>query len=103
GALVATLGIFLPSFLFVPLIHLAATRLRSSPVVAAALAGANIAALALMTGVSLQLARGALVDPLTWGLALLAVVALLRFKVNPIWLILLAALASVGAHLLRLV
>jgi chromate transporter len=103
GALVATLGIFLPSFLFVPFIHLAATRLRSSPVVAAALAGANIAALALMTGVSLQLARSALVDLFTWGLALLSLVALLRFKVNPIWLIVFAALASVGAHLLRLV
>lgn len=103
GALVATLGIFLPSFLFVPLIHLAATRLRGSAVVAAALAGANIAALALMVGVSLQLARGALVDLLTWGLALLSLLLLLRYKLNPIWLILLAAAISVGAHLLRLV
>jgi putative chromate ion transporter len=74
GALVATLGIFLPSFLFVPFIHLAATRLRRSRVIAAALAGANIAALALMTGVSLQLARTALVDLFTWGIALLSLV-----------------------------
>ncbi len=103
GALVATLGIFLPSFLFVPFIHLAATRLRTSPVFAAALAGANVAALALMTGVSLQLARRALVDLFTWGLALASLLLLLRFKVNPIWLILLAAGASVGAHLLRLI
>ena len=103
GALVATLGIFLPSFLFVPFIHLAATRLRSSRVVAAALAGANIAALALMTGVSLQLARAALVDLFTWGVALLSLLILLRFKVNPIWLILLSAAASVAAHFLALV
>ena len=103
GALVATLGIFLPSFLFVPFIHLAATRLRGSRVVAAALTGANIAALALMTGVSLQLARAALVDLFTWGIALLSLVILLRFKVNPIWLILLSAGASVAAHLLAIV
>jgi chromate transporter len=103
GALVATLGIFLPSFLFVPFIHLIATRLRSSRWVAAALAGANVAALALMTGVSLQLARSALVDVFTWGLALLSLGILLRFKVNPIWLILLAAAASVAAHLLAIV
>jgi chromate transporter len=103
GALVATLGIFLPSFLFVPFIHLAATRLRSSQVIAAALAGANIAALALMTGVSLQLARAALVDLFTWGVALLSLLILLRYKVNPIWLILLSAAASVAAHFLALV
>jgi chromate transporter len=103
GALVATLGIFLPSFFFVPFIHLVATRLRSSRWVAAALGGANVAALALMTGVSLQLARSALVDVFTWGLALLSLGILLRFKVNPIWLILLAAAASVAAHLLAIV
>jgi chromate transporter len=103
GALVATLGIFLPSFLFVPLIHLVATRLRTSRWIAAALAGANIAALALMTGVSLQLARGALVDLFTWVVALLSLALLLRFKVNPIWLILIAAAASIAAHLLALV
>jgi chromate transporter len=100
GALVATLGIFLPSFFFVPFIHLTATRLRNSQWVAAALAGANIAALALMTGVSLQLARSALVDLFTWGLALVSLLILLRFKVNPIWLILLGAAASVALHLL---
>jgi chromate transporter len=102
GALVATLGIFLPSFFFVPLIHLVATRLRDSRWIAAALAGANVVALALMVGVSFQLARGALVDIYTWALALTSLVILLRFKVNPIWLILLSAAASVGAHLLGL-
>jgi chromate transporter len=103
GALVATLGIFLPSFLFVPFIHLVATRLRTSSWVAAGQAGASIAALALMTGVSLQLARGALIDLFTWVVALLSLALLLRFKVNPIWLILVAAVASIAAHLLALV
>jgi chromate transporter len=52
GALVATAGIFLPSFAFVPLIHVVATRLRTSRWAAAFLAGANVAALVLMVGVS---------------------------------------------------
>jgi len=56
-----------------------------------------------MTGVSLQLARAALVDFFTWGVALLSLLILLRFKVNPIWLILLSAAASVAAHFLALV
>jgi len=103
GALVATLGIFLPSFFFVPFIHLVATRLRRSRWVTSTLAGANVAALALMVGVSLQLARGALVDLYTWGLAVVSLILLLRFKVNPIWLILLSAAASVVAHALGVV
>src|SRR5437879_946635 len=57
GALLATLGIFLPSFVFVALIHPLAARLRSSPWTAPLLDGVNIAALALMAGVLFQLGQ----------------------------------------------
>ena len=94
GALLATLAIFLPSFAFIPLIHPLATRLRSSPWTSALLDGVNVAALALMAGVLFQLGQNALTDVLTWGIALVSLGVLLRFKINSAWLI--AAGAVVG-------
>jgi chromate transporter len=94
GALLATLAIFLPSFAFIPLIHPLATRLRRSPWTSALLDGVNIAALALMAGVLFQLGQSALIDVLTWAIALISLGVLLRFKINSAWLI--AAGAVVG-------
>jgi chromate transporter len=91
GSLLATLGIFLPSFVFVPLIHRLAAALRRSPWTRPMLDGVNVAALALMAGVTLQLGQAALVDPLTWVLAIVAFLLLWRFKLNSAWLILAAA------------
>jgi chromate transporter len=91
GALLATLGIFLPSFLFIALVHPVATRLRRSQWTAPLLDGVNVAALALMAGVLIQLGQNALVDILTWAIALIAFVILLRFKINSAWLILAGA------------
>lgn len=101
GALLATLGIFLPSFLFVALIHPLASRLRNQAWTSALLEGINIAALALMGGVLLQLARSALIDVLTWVLALLAFIVLMRFKINSIWLILVGAIVGSVYFMLR--
>ncbi len=51
-----------------------------------------------MAGVTFQLAGAALVDPLTWLLALAALAILLRFKPNSAWLIAAGALAGFLAH-----
>src|SRR6266705_1400612 len=91
GALLATLGIFLPSFLFIALVHPVATRLRRSQWTASLLDGVNVAALALMAGVLIQLGQNALLDILTWAIAVIAFVILLRFKINSAWLILAGA------------
>ena len=91
GALLATLGIFLPSFLLIPLIHPIASRLRRSPWTAPFLDGVNVAALALMAGVLFQLGQNALIDVLSWAIAGCAFVVLLRFKINSAWLILAGA------------
>lgn len=98
GALLATLAIFLPAFAFVPAIHRLAALMRRSAWARAILAGVNAAALALMAGVTFQLASAALVDPLTWLLALAALAILLRFKPNSAWLIAAGALAGLLAH-----
>ena len=98
GALVATLGIFLPSFVFIAAIHPLAARLRSSSWTAAILDGINIAALALIAGVLLQLAQNALADAVTWMIALVSLVIVLRFKINSVWLIVAGAAIGVLRH-----
>jgi chromate transporter len=94
GAVAATTGIFLPAFFFVAVSGPLVPRLRRSRVAGAALDGINVASLALMAVVSWQLGRASLVDPLTTGLALVAAVALTRYRINSAWLI--AAGACVG-------
>jgi chromate transporter len=88
GAVLATLGIFLPSFIFVGAVNPLVPRLRRSPWLGALLDGVNAAALGLMAAVTWELARAALVDWITLLLAVAAAVLLLRFKVNSTWLVL---------------
>ncbi|HEX8037330.1 MAG TPA: chromate efflux transporter [Ktedonobacterales bacterium] len=102
GALVATLAIFLPSFLFIGVVHRLADTLRRSPITAPVLDGVNIAALALMAGVTLQLAQSALTDALTVVTALVSLAVLLRFKPNSAWLILAGALVGLAAKTFHL-
>lgn len=94
GGLLATLGIFLPSFIFVALISLILPRLRSSRWASALLDGVNIASLGLMAGVTLQLAQVALIDPLTIAIALISAFLLFRFQTNSTWLIVGGALTG---------
>ena len=91
GAIVATLGIFLPSFIFVAILNPLVPRLRDSEWTAALLDGVNVAALGLMAGVTVILGRAAFVDIPTVILALVAAVLLFRFKISTIWLVLGAA------------
>jgi chromate transporter len=97
GAVVATVGIFLPAFVFVALSGPLIPRLRGSPAAGAALDGVNAASLALMALVTFQLARAALVDPLTVLLAAVSAVLLLRFRVGSAWLVAGGAAAGVLA------
>jgi len=101
GALVATVGIFLPAFVLVavsgPLIPL----LRRSTTAGAFLDGVNVASLALMAAVSYQLGRSAIVDWMTMGLAIVSAVLLLRFRINSAWLVLGGAILGIAARLAR--
>jgi len=94
GAVVATLGIFLPAFFFVAISGPFVPRLRRSRLMAAFLDGINAAAVALMAVVTWELGRAALVDPLTIALALAAAVVLWRWRVNSAWLVLGGAAAG---------
>jgi chromate transporter len=94
GGLVATLGIFLPSFIFVALSNPFIPRLRESAWAGAFLDGVNAASLALMTAVTVQLALGSILDLWTGLIALVSLVLVLRYNTNTTWLILGAALVG---------
>jgi len=87
GAVVSTMAIFLPSFVIVALIGPWLPRLRRSPVARACLRGVNAAVVALILAVSLALFRSAIVAGWTALLLLVGVVALLRFRLDTLWLV----------------
>jgi chromate transporter len=95
GAAVATLGIFLPGFLFVAVSGPLIQRIRRSPLAGAILDGVVVASLALMGVVTWQLGRAALVDPLTVAIACVSAALLFRFQINAAWLILVAGIIGV--------
>jgi chromate transporter len=101
GALLATLGIFLPSFIFVALSNPYIPRMRRSPWTASLLDGVNVASLGLMAAVTWQLGLASLVDPLTVLMAIATGVLLFRYKVNSTWLILGGALTGLIVSMIR--
>jgi chromate transporter len=88
GAALATVAIFLPSFIFVAAVNPLIPVLRRSPWMSGFLDGVNVAALGLMAAVLWELGRAAIVDWLTALLAIVAAVLLFRLKLNSAWLVL---------------
>jgi len=88
GAAVATVAIFLPSFFYVALLAPVLFRLRQSAWMAAFLDSVNVCAVALMAGVTFRLGVDALRGWSSWVIAATALGALLRWKVNPAWVVL---------------
>jgi chromate transporter len=101
GAIVATVGIFLPSFVFVTVTGPLIPRMRRSPWLGAALDGVNVAAIALMVHVTWQLGLDAIVDVPTALIALVALVVLIVWKPNAIWLLLAGGAAGILVEALR--
>ena len=99
GAAAATIGIFLPAFVFVAMSGPLVPRLRRSPLAGAVLDGVNAASLALMGVVAAQLATSAIVDGLTLALAVASAACLLGLRVNSSWLVLVGAIAGYAARL----
>jgi len=94
GAAVATVGIFLPAFVFVVASIPLVARMRRSDAMGAFLDGVNVASLALMAVVAVQLGRSAIVDAVTVVLAVGSAVALFRYRVNTTWLVLVGAVVG---------
>ena len=88
GAVVATIGIFLPSFLLVAIGGPLVPHLRRSPLAGAFLDGVVVASLGLMGVVTCQLLRDAVVDWITLLVAAVSALLLFRYKTNSAWLVL---------------
>ena len=94
AAILATVGIFLPSYIFVAISNPLIPRLRRSPWTASLLDGIIAASLGLMAAVCFQLGSAALVDIPSLLIFLASAVLLLRFNINATWLILGGALVG---------
>lgn len=93
GAIAATLGIFLPSFIFVFLLNPLIPRLRKSKVMSAFLDAVNIAAVAVIAVVCYEMAKDTITD---WRTIVIAVVSLIIVfglkKLNPAFIVIGGAL-----------
>jgi chromate transporter len=87
SALLATLGIFLPSFIFVAISNPLIPKIRNSTWMSSLLDGVNASSLGLMAAVTVQLASSSLTDLYTAAIAILSLVLLLRYRINSTWLV----------------
>ncbi|MGB1048561.1 MAG: chromate efflux transporter [Rhodothermales bacterium] len=88
GAVVATLGIFLPAFLLVGMLNPLIPALRSSVWVSTFLDAVNASAVALMAAVSIEIGLQVLIDPVSIAVALIAAVAVFRYRIGSVWIVL---------------
>ena len=94
GALLATLGIFLPSFIFVLILNPLIPKIRNSDWASSLLDGVNASSLGLMAAVTFQLATTSLTDFPAAAITLVSLILLLRYKINATWLIAGGAIAG---------
>ena len=87
GALLATVGIYLPAFLITALSYPLIPRLRRSPWAGSLLDGINVAALGLMAAVTWNLARAAYPDVFAVVTGLIAAGLMLRYNINSVGLV----------------
>jgi chromate transporter len=102
GALVATIGIFLPSFLLVLIVAPVLVRYRTNRSVQGFIRGAYAAAIGTILGACVLLGRIAIGDWLTALVALVSLVVLFRWKVsNPLLIATAAAIGLIAYPLLQ--
>jgi chromate transporter len=87
GAVLATVAIFLPAFVFVVLENRLFAGIKGNALVQVFLRGVNVAVVATIAVSASQLSRSALIDPFTVVIFIVALVALMRFKIDATWLI----------------
>jgi chromate transporter len=101
GAVIATIGIFLPAFLLVAASGPLLPRIRESKIAGAFLDGVIVASLALMAEVTWQFVRASIIDVVTATLTVAFTIALLRFRLNSAWLVPIGALVGLAFHSLH--
>jgi chromate transporter len=93
GAIAATAGIFMPSFLFVWLLNPLIPKMRKSKVLGYFLDSINVAAVAIMLAVLITMSQQTLVDWQTALIAVLSGVLIFKFKkVSVMWVLIMGAI-----------
>ena len=92
GAVLATIAIFLPAFVFVAVTQPLVPRLRASRAASAFLSGVTAASIGLMAAVAALLVPAALTTVAQTVCAIAALLALLVWRINPSWLLVAGAI-----------
>lgn len=88
GAIAATSGIFLPSFLFVLLLNPLVPKIRGSKLASGFLDAVNIGAVGIMVAVTIDLGRDMLIDWQSWSIAIVSTIITFKLpKVGAMWLV----------------
>jgi chromate transporter len=88
GALLATIGIFLPSFIFVLVLNPLIPRMRKSKIMGAILDTVNVAAVALIIAVSYEMGKDTLTDWRTIIIAVTSLILVFKFdKINSAFIV----------------
>ncbi|MFP7656508.1 chromate efflux transporter [Chryseobacterium proteolyticum] len=92
GALVATLGIFFPSFIFVALLNPIVKMMRGSKIFSSFLDAVNIASIAIIINICYEMAKDSIADWKTIIIAVLCIILMFTFKkINSAWIVMLGA------------
>ncbi len=100
GGALATLAIFLPSFVFVAILNPIIPKLRQSVVMGAFLDAINVSAVALMLFVTIRLGAGVLTGWQAWLVFGLAALAVFRYRISAAWLVAGSCALGLGLSLL---
>ncbi len=90
GAVLATAAVFLPSFLITATVSYSYQRFRDNRIIQAFLRGVTPAVVGLLASAVYSMGRISIQGYLGWGIAVLAFVIIARFKVNALWIIMVA-------------
>jgi len=100
GAALATLAVFLPSFVFVALLNPLVPRMRKSVLFSAFLDGVNIASVAIVLTVCITFAKATIADWRTILIAMLSLAVMFGFgKVNSVFVVVGGAILGYLLHL----
>lgn len=96
GALAATLGVVLPSFIIISIIALFLYNFRDYPLVKEAIKGINIGVVALMISAVVRLGKKSVKNPFSWIICILSFFALVLLDISPITVLLVSAIAGLA-------
>lgn len=102
GAVVATIGIFLPSFVFVALLNPMVKRMRNSTLFSAFLDAVNVASIAIILSVCIAMGKETITDWRTIVIAILSIALLFKYKkINSAFVVIGGSLLGYLLHLLN--